>query len=426
MIDTIVLKVDCSKAPGLLQSFIERTTVKQRYGKVNRNSLEVNYGGNFYQVFKDFFKIKSSEYRVNWYYSDSDKKLVFNMSVPKYVYGNNVMQFVVDRDDYEFHDMRMKEMLEQSDVVFKKLYLFVDRFRTNILMERVTNNDIEISRIDICYNRIMRDKDEVDRYFEAVKSKGIKYLRQMSNKLRNYDTAFMYIGKGYSFKVYKKGVEFEKNDLKEIKKRKDYEVIRKNVERLKMLADRVVRYEMTIRKEYINRKYKENLYRKDDKVWKSLVKKMLKGEKINREYKEQIKSHYYRSHDFVFETLSNEKELNEKFSNYYSKKAKFSRSLFKILVDEFIKREKEFRVTSVKKYAENIKGYEMLLRIDKLGYTLEDAYRIGMIKKTTFYKYKKIIKEKGLELIVMNEEIKQKLDYEEYYQEIMNTKMLIN
>lgn len=426
MIDTIVIGVNVKKAPGLLKSLIEKTTKKQRYGKVNRNSLEVSYGGNFYQVFNDFFKIKSSEYKVNWSYSDSEGLLRFNLSVPKYLYATNVIQFIVDRSDEEYDECKNKNILGNAEGVFRKLYQFVDKFREEILMGRVTMHDIQIMRIDICYNLILNDIQEVEDYYEAIKKARIKYLRQGSNKLKSYETSFMYIGKGYSFKVYKKGIEFRKNDYKELLKMENYKRIKNNVEYIKNLADRTIRYEMTIRKQLINRIYKKYIYRNKCREWNYYVKCLNEGKKIETKFRKLIISHLNRGHDFVFETISNEREVNEKFSKTFSKNAKFSKKLFTLLVNEFYNRAKEFTVTQVNKYDDAIKDLKVIKKINSIDYSLEEAYQLGIIGKTTYFKYKKILKERNISQCIVNLNIDNKFDYVTYHQEVMNNRMLVN
>lgn len=72
----------------------------------------------------------------------------------------------------------------------------------------------------------------------------------------------MYTTQRYSEKIYHKGSEYKKNDLKHhrrINNEKGVQIF--NIEKIQDFADRILRYELTLRNEELNYLFKTNLFR---------------------------------------------------------------------------------------------------------------------------------------------------------------------
>jgi hypothetical protein len=89
-----------------------------------------------------------------------------------------------------------------------------------------------------------------------------KYARDEDGVMRDYTTSLMYTTKRYSAKIYHKGSEYEKNDLKQhykINREKGHEYFK--TKDFQNLADKTLRYELTIRNTMLNYLHKKHLFR---------------------------------------------------------------------------------------------------------------------------------------------------------------------
>lgn len=185
--------------------------------------------------------LPSSHYSIAYDVNFAKNYLEFNFSVPKFEYETNLLQFISIYD-------------QTTQRTFNKFMQFLDKFVKEYLPDKVLFEDIEINRIDLCYNQFFNNEAEALQYLDEQKKLLVKYARSSKNNFRSYDTSFMFITKRYSFKVYHKGSEFKKNDFPKLQKRnfKKYpldEFIDK--------SNRILRYEMTFRNSYLNYLFKE-------------------------------------------------------------------------------------------------------------------------------------------------------------------------
>ncbi len=109
-------------------------------------------------------------------------------------------------------------------------------------------------------------------YLEYQKKLKKKYARNEEGVLNNYAKAsLMYVTKRYSAKIYHKGSEYKKNDLKEhlkYNKQKNRQYFKTDL--IQAFADRTLRYELTIRNSQLNYLHKHYIFRKNCKTWKSM------------------------------------------------------------------------------------------------------------------------------------------------------------
>jgi len=146
----------------------------------------------------------------------------FNFSIPKYLYGHQLLQFVPQifsnsfrKDSFKYHSFDF-----QSKKLYQRLIKFIDYFFTDLCkkfkVDTLPNyNYIEIFRIDFCYNQYFENKDQALMYLNEQKKIHKKRSHKKSKVLtedittKNYETSLT-IGRssGNYFKIYHKGSEY--------------------------------------------------------------------------------------------------------------------------------------------------------------------------------------------------------------------------
>lgn len=249
MIDTLVLRIhNLSKYPYLYEKFIRDSPQTITKAVVNNSAVpHLENAQSFALVFhnsgsvlpvtqRSSYNIASSNYSVSYYVNAAADWIEFNLSLPKYLYSTNVLQFI-SRYDQSQHK------------TFEMLISFIKDFIRKELDNVPVLEDVEIHRVDLCYNQFFVTKEDALAYLDEQKKLLVKYARSSRNNYRSYDTSLVYITRRYSFKIYHKGTEFEKNDMKELMKKNPLKL---DIPTLKKTADTILRYEMTIRNTYIN------------------------------------------------------------------------------------------------------------------------------------------------------------------------------
>ena len=125
--------------------------------------------------------------------------LEFEFSIPKFLYGHNLLLYP-----------------HYGDVDGTQLDYFIEKFFRLCFDEDYMRLNIEIRRLDCCFNYKFKTSADFNLfgnalkfYFENNKSKSfVKYKNE----------TFMYKTEGYSIKFYDKQTEFMKNDYNELRK----------------------------------------------------------------------------------------------------------------------------------------------------------------------------------------------------------------
>lgn len=263
--------------------------------------------------------VPSSHYNITYIINDDKEYIDFNLSIPKYLYGNNIAQFVRPVTEAKFRSYIDSKFMNQKRILFKRMIQFIDDFfEFNFPNYLLDKRKLEITRIDLCYNQVFPSKSEAMRFLNYQKKMNLRNMRIDGNTFQSYKTSFMYKNKDYSIKVYHKGTEYEKNDRVEHEKinkvirkkagleninegniksfaesfegqkglgfdkdistkdaKKYYDLIRttsgRNVfdtDLLKSIADRMLRYELTFRKPLISKVFKMKVFRKADSIYR--------------------------------------------------------------------------------------------------------------------------------------------------------------
>jgi len=117
--------------------------------------------------------------------------------------------------------------------------------------------DVEVNRIDVCFNQVFPTRSDALKYLEYQKRKVKKHARAGNDGYKEYDTSLMYVTKLYSVEIYHKGSEYAKNDYKEHKrfnKEKGFQYF--NIPKYQAFADRMLNY-----------LHKRNLFRTKCPLW---------------------------------------------------------------------------------------------------------------------------------------------------------------
>lgn len=245
MIDTIVLRIHNLKKKYDAYGKSLKVLSQDDKEVIKYNTSEM-FKGNVqaYQYYADTDKVRflsvrntvylpSSHYNIGYSLNYERDYLEINLSIPKFYFGTNVFQFTDKRELESYH-------------VWKKLERFIYELFNTLFSTPPDYIDVEVNRIDVCYNQIFLSKDDALAYLKNQKQLQIAFARSDNNKFNEYgSTTIQAINANYSFKIYHKGTEFRKNDLKELAK---YNPKAYDLKELQSVADRMLRYEITIRK----------------------------------------------------------------------------------------------------------------------------------------------------------------------------------
>ena len=162
---------------------------------------------------KGRFHIPSSHYDVG-YRVDMDREFVdISFSIPKYIYGHSVAQFVrnphLENPNQGGYD-RWKDVTSHWYTMLVEVIR--DFFHNTFTGIEVCYEDIELVRIDLAFNQYFRTKEEAVRVSNLMSQKRSKELRgkRGRNEYRHdeHSSGFVAIQKNVYYKCYHKGTEF--------------------------------------------------------------------------------------------------------------------------------------------------------------------------------------------------------------------------
>jgi hypothetical protein len=218
-------------------------------------------------------------YNINY----SRDFIEFNFSIPKYKFGSNVIMDIEHYWDIHFKYNESTTLDYQVIYVVNNLIRFIKVFLAKEFIGcNISSQDVEVNRIDFCFNQIFPTKDDAMRYLNFQKKLHKKYARENGGAY-NYDTTIMYTSNRSSFKIYHKGAEYKKKDFRQhikINTEKQFEYFK--TAQIQCLADRMLRYEMTFRSSGLNYIFKNNIFRKNCSIFKAEYKTYLKVDAIKQ------------------------------------------------------------------------------------------------------------------------------------------------
>lgn len=244
------------------------------------------------------FHLPSSHYDIG-YRVDIDRQFVdISFSIPKYIYGHSVAQFV--RNPHN-ENILYEGLIEEFKHVTRHWYdmlfeVIRDFFRNTFTGIEVSFKHVEIIRLDLAFNQYFKSRDEAVRVAELMAKKHAKTLRGSRGRDEyrhdDHSSGFTSIGRNAYYKVYHKGTEFRtvgdrkrliKHNLDVIKeigglkmdlKKKDFDAIRPgfrktyDVQGIQDEADLILRHEIRFYPKSFSYYWKRNVFRKNDPAWK--------------------------------------------------------------------------------------------------------------------------------------------------------------
>jgi len=214
--------------------------------------------------------IPSSHYNIIMICDPINDSIKFNFSIPKYFYGTNILQSVENVNEYSFSYLS-KSWDYQQKILYSRLEKYIKAFfDIEFYGYNLDFNDVQITRIDLCYNQFFKTKELALQYLEHQKMFRKKNQRDTSNTA-NFETSKMFYNQNYSAKVYHKGTEYANCDLKEHKKiNKEFKKKIFDTDLLQEVSDKILRYEVSIRNRQLSYLYNNKIFRKNSKVFQIL------------------------------------------------------------------------------------------------------------------------------------------------------------
>lgn len=180
------------------------------------------------------YKVPSSSSDINFSINENASYIDFEFSIPKYLYGHNLAQFIPQSNSNfcKTHGLKSNNWTFQASKLYDRLLDFLEnRFFVDMMhffkLDVFPNMDyIEVRRIDLCYNQFFESKQDALTYLENQKK--LKKERNYITKKQtsNFGTTYALNSSfGSYFKIYHKGTEYSKTggDLKKhMKINRDY------------------------------------------------------------------------------------------------------------------------------------------------------------------------------------------------------------
>jgi hypothetical protein len=283
MLDSIVFRIHDLQKHAQLYKFLDRqgVTGSSIKGKKydNPENVPAMFERKIYmkQIFVDYESGKTQDfvYRNHLPSHHSDLAysiniernfIEFNFSIPKYLYGTNVFQFVRHHFDKDYFSTRFSTIEQIQDLIYDDLRAFLTWFFEKELNGLVNLYFVQLVRLDICYNKIFNTQKDAEIYLQDLVRIKKKYVRTASPGMKVYHGTIYYVpeGSGYTWKIYPKGAEFRKHDRSKLKKRGWENSLIENVQ---ALADRMLRFEIEIKTGLMSQLFTKHIFRKNQKEW---------------------------------------------------------------------------------------------------------------------------------------------------------------
>jgi hypothetical protein len=309
-------------------------------------------------------KIQVPSYAYNMHYRVYDEKVTLEFSLPKYIYGTNVLELC----DHVTRRKSPYQLLKQGiKKVFQEIFFNVP----------IDWGMVELQRWDFCFNQVYQSREES---LKALKY--IKLKHQSKGDKLNYEHGLIQLTKSNYLKIYHKGEEFVKHDQQK------YSGM--YFKQIKELSERILRYEKKCTPKNVAYQYNMLFHWNHRPEYKMEYLEQKKLGKINR----HIKGDFENVRTFVLGVpqIKGTYQLNPiffdrlyyKFKDEIEMKFTIGKMSVKPLMKEVIEGKKH-KVIKLK-----------ILSYIKTFKSLKRAYEMGAITKPTYYRYKKLMLDNDL------------------------------
>jgi hypothetical protein len=227
---------------------------------------------------------------MSMFVDDLKDYIQFNFSIPKYLFGSNIYQFIEHHHNtVDFEYFRNSDFDYNANKLFERFTDFIDFFINYELMGKYVNKSkLELNRIDLCYNLIFNNSQEASDYFYHLRTLRKKWSR---NETPDYGTTLQFRSERYTAQIYRKGHDYrKKGGDKAHHKKINSEFLQKNskikvdvdtgeiitvstnnkkppfnIDFIEEIAERTIRYELQFHRSYISTIFKNKIFRKNSK-----------------------------------------------------------------------------------------------------------------------------------------------------------------
>ena len=308
-------------------------------------------------------KVLCPSHNYNMHFRVFEERVDLEFSIPKFIYGTNVIQLV---QHYKRIHTPYEILVKSLKKIFEETFFGVP----------VNWGAVELIRWDLCFNQIFKTREE------SIKAlKYIKLKHQSKGDKLNYEFGLIQLTKTNYLKIYHKGEEFEKHDIQK------YNGLFAN--EIREVSHRMLRYEKKFTRTNISYTYNTQFKTINHSDYEE-YKKQKKSGKISR---------YLRNE---FESVQRFTLANAKIMDC----TKLPPSLFNFTYGKF-KEEIRKKFTIGKKSIDHLTNVvidapkDSGVKIKILSYiktfgSLKRAFEMGAFSRATYARYKNILEAKDL------------------------------
>ena len=206
----------------------------------------------------------SHTYDVHINVNQFSEEITIEFSVPKYLYGTNLFEFLPDSRGVYFHRSSLSyehHLRKLTDITHSRLLKVIHYFFRSNFEAKVDYRTCQIQRIDFCTQQYFQNQSQVKEITQQLKKIDKKYKRLNSTHY-SYDTTPVYVPSSYTtFKIYEKHNDFIKHDKK---KMLDNSTLWTNeqIDTMEAVSKKVMRYETEFRNAGMNEIYNQTILKK--------------------------------------------------------------------------------------------------------------------------------------------------------------------
>jgi len=200
--------------------------------------------------------LKSYVYDIAYFINFNRDYIEFNFSLPKYLFGNNLLQSVPHLYDNFYGEYKTKKFSQLNKLHWNFLRKALNYFfSTEFINLMPPKKDVELISIDLCFNLFFKRKSDLEYYLSFLRTVKKKNFHEGSDHAANWNSSMHYKGTFHTLKIYDKGKEFKRHDYRKISKRFGQD----SANKIQEIADNVLRMEVSFKKRGLTHYYYSKL-----------------------------------------------------------------------------------------------------------------------------------------------------------------------